>query len=98
MMSAPSNAPHIALETAALRRAGEREKIWRSAYVTPAMRGVSKPNNIPARLAIMITLRCALPTIDLSLMRVGGLRRLLGIRKTSYCGVSAMSFCLCVTL
>jgi hypothetical protein len=48
-----------------LRERSQRgENISHSARVMPTMAAVSKPNDIPARLATMMTLMCATPSVD----------------------------------
>src|SRR5271165_3103071 len=91
-MSAPSKVPHNALDTAAPSAAGESMKTSRSACVMPAITAVSKPNNIPARLAMRTTRKCAAPPMNCPLRcRRAFSRRLSGINKTSYSIMSAMS-------
>jgi hypothetical protein len=62
---ARGNVSHRAREIAVASGAiAESEDISHGARVNPAMTAVSKPNNIPARLATMMTLMCATPPVD----------------------------------
>jgi hypothetical protein len=97
MRATPSSAaaaPEQCASSCARDRGGD---ISHSARVMPTMTAVSKPNNIPARLATMMTLMCATPSVDFRSARccVRALGRPSEMLKTNYCNVSALSFRRC---
>jgi len=61
---AASNVPHRATKPRLRDRPARAKKNSHRAIVPAAMTAVSKPNNIPARLAIMTMLKCAAPSME----------------------------------